>query len=151
MPFARTVARLGGGGHFHHPKYVWSPAGGWWGNTKNGPRNTVIAVGLMAAASAMVWTKGRSIEVSALHSRVFPPAPLDSTHIQQCQFPPRSSSDVHLLSSFGAILWLVHCLLATFAGRTFPQPQLPFFKLGSWLVWFFPPQETPPSHKAPPA
>lgn len=24
------VVVLGGGGHYHYPKHVWTPSGGWW-------------------------------------------------------------------------------------------------------------------------
>ena len=64
MAFRQTLRRCGGGGHFPFPKYVWSPAGGWWGNTKDGPRNTVIAAGLIMATSSAIWSIGSSIEVS---------------------------------------------------------------------------------------
>jgi hypothetical protein len=62
--FRKTLTRLGGGGQFPHPKYVWSPAGGWWGNTKDGPRNTVVAAGLIVATSSAIWSLGSSLEVS---------------------------------------------------------------------------------------
>ncbi|CAM9281966.1 unnamed protein product [Choristocarpus tenellus] len=34
---------MGGGRHFHYPKYVWSPSGGWWNNPANWRQNTVVA------------------------------------------------------------------------------------------------------------
>ena len=64
--FRQTLKRCGGGGQFPHPKYVWSPAGGWWGNTKDGPRNTVIAAGVIVATSASIWSLGSSLEVSLI-------------------------------------------------------------------------------------
>ncbi len=46
---------MGGGRKFEYPKWVWSPAGGWWPNPTNWKRNSVIfsvfAVGLMWAAN----------------------------------------------------------------------------------------------------
>ena len=35
-----------GAANFPYPKWVWSPAGGWWCEPKNGPRNTMIAAGI---------------------------------------------------------------------------------------------------------
>ena len=32
-----------GAANFPYPKWVWSPAGGWWCEPKNGSRNTMIA------------------------------------------------------------------------------------------------------------
>lgn len=61
-----TVPRLGGGGKFHSPGYVWSPAGGWYGNTRHWMRNSYVAVGVMATVSAVIWMKSNSIEVSAV-------------------------------------------------------------------------------------
>lgn len=34
---------MGGGRHFHYPKHVWSPSGGWWCNPVNWKMNTAIA------------------------------------------------------------------------------------------------------------
>ena len=31
-----------GGHHFDYPKWVWSPAGGWWANPTNWRRNTAL-------------------------------------------------------------------------------------------------------------
>lgn len=36
---------MGGGRKFHYPKYVWSPAGGWWNQPK-------------VREEALVWTSG---------------------------------------------------------------------------------------------
>lgn len=33
---------MGGGRRFHYPKWVWSPAGGWWANPENWKRNTAL-------------------------------------------------------------------------------------------------------------
>jgi hypothetical protein len=32
-----------GAANFPYPKWVWSPAGGWWCEPKNWKRNTVVA------------------------------------------------------------------------------------------------------------
>jgi hypothetical protein len=39
-----------GGRRYNYPKWVWTPAGGWWGHerVKNGPRNTIIYMGFVA-------------------------------------------------------------------------------------------------------
>ena len=35
---------MGGDRRFYYPKYVWSPAGGWWGHyPKNWQRNRALA------------------------------------------------------------------------------------------------------------
>ncbi|CAN0542460.1 unnamed protein product, partial [Scytosiphon promiscuus] len=45
---------MGGGRHFHFPKHVWSPAGGWWANPPNWKRNTGFAfVGISLAFMAI--------------------------------------------------------------------------------------------------
>ena len=61
-----TAPRLGGGGFFPYPKYVWSPSGGWWGNTKYWRRNTGFAVVTIGLISATIFAKGASIEVRYL-------------------------------------------------------------------------------------
>ncbi|KIY69056.1 hypothetical protein CYLTODRAFT_409919 [Cylindrobasidium torrendii FP15055 ss-10] len=51
--FARIMG-LGGGGRYPYPKYVWSPAGGWWGQPKNWKVNTlVVSVGIGAISLAL--------------------------------------------------------------------------------------------------
>lgn len=48
---------MGGGRHFHFPKHVWSPAGGWWANPTHWKRNTgfaFVGVGLAFIAIAKV-------------------------------------------------------------------------------------------------
>jgi hypothetical protein len=59
-----TAPKSGGGGFFPYPKYVWSPAGGWWGNTKHWRRNSGFAVVAIGFLSASIFAKGASIEVS---------------------------------------------------------------------------------------
>lgn len=40
---------MGGDRRFYYPKYVWSPAGGWWHNPPNWKRNTVlVGLGIVA-------------------------------------------------------------------------------------------------------
>lgn len=48
---------MGGGRHFHFPKHVWSPAGGWWVNPTHWKRNTgfaFVGIGLAFIAIAKV-------------------------------------------------------------------------------------------------
>ncbi len=47
---------MGGGRKFHYPKWVWSPAGGWWPNPANAKRNAFIwVVGVCLPISYSVW------------------------------------------------------------------------------------------------
>ena len=41
---------MSGGHRFPYPKYVWSPAGGWWANPVHWKRNTAIYVAFMGLA-----------------------------------------------------------------------------------------------------
>ncbi len=41
---------MGGGRKFIYPKWVWSPSGGWWPNSPNKNRNTVIYMGFVGIA-----------------------------------------------------------------------------------------------------
>lgn len=48
---------MGGGRHFHFPKHVWSPSGGWWANPTHWKRNTgfaFVGIGLAFIAIARV-------------------------------------------------------------------------------------------------
>ncbi|EDQ90932.1 uncharacterized protein MONBRDRAFT_15467, partial [Monosiga brevicollis MX1] len=40
----------GGGARYAYPKYVWSPAGGWWAEPRSWKANTIMAGVLIAAA-----------------------------------------------------------------------------------------------------
>ena len=55
---------------FPYPKWVWSPAGGWWVQPKNGTRNTAIALGVWAVIL------GFTAKFSAANERRYLP-PLD--------------------------------------------------------------------------
>ncbi|EKM82323.1 hypothetical protein AGABI1DRAFT_82136 [Agaricus bisporus var. burnettii JB137-S8] len=46
---------MGGGARYPYPKYVWSPAGGWWVRPSNWASNTAIVAGGMAAVLYAVW------------------------------------------------------------------------------------------------
>ncbi|CAM9776298.1 unnamed protein product [Chrysoparadoxa australica] len=62
---------MGGGRRYHYPKYVWSPAGGWWADPKNWKRNTMFAsallVGLVAVTASTSWQKERRPIAPASH------------------------------------------------------------------------------------
>ena len=42
---------MGGGRQFLYPKWVWSPAGGWWPNPVNKNRNTALFLGAVGVAA----------------------------------------------------------------------------------------------------
>lgn len=90
--FRTTARRLGGGGHFPHPKYVWSPSGGWWGNTAQGPRNSMIAVGVMVGTSSLIYLLGESLQVRIISQLFFLFSCMPCTHTdlsfsQKCTTP----------------------------------------------------------------
>ncbi|KAH0585012.1 hypothetical protein H2248_008281 [Termitomyces sp. 'cryptogamus'] len=47
---------MGGGARYPYPKFVWSPAGGWWTRPSNWRSNTAIAFGGILAITYGVWT-----------------------------------------------------------------------------------------------
>ncbi|KAK2570001.1 hypothetical protein P5673_005869 [Acropora cervicornis] len=53
---------MGGVKKFDYPKYVWSPAGGWWCNPRNWKRNTAIAFGVIFAMCIPVHYISWSLE-----------------------------------------------------------------------------------------
>ena len=85
--FRTTVRKLGGGGHFPHPKYVWSPSGGWWGNTAQGPRNSMIAVGVMGGTSALIYMLGESLQKCTTPD---PLAPLQTWSLSKADLSDRT-------------------------------------------------------------
>ena len=60
-PYAITV--MGGGGHYHYPQHVWTPAGGWWPSPANWKRNTAIAFGALAFAVGNITMLSWKLEV----------------------------------------------------------------------------------------
>lgn len=46
---------MGGGHHYHYPKWVWSPAGGWWPKPANWRANTMMYGVVMASAAAWLY------------------------------------------------------------------------------------------------
>lgn len=54
---------MGGGHHFHYPKYVWSPSGGWWPNPAHWKRNTFVAGASIAVLALCIVAFGESKKV----------------------------------------------------------------------------------------
>jgi hypothetical protein len=53
---------MGGTKEFAYPKYVWSPAGGWWCNPRYWKRNTAIAFMAIFAISVPVFYISAQLE-----------------------------------------------------------------------------------------
>ncbi|KAF9476096.1 hypothetical protein BDN70DRAFT_882870 [Pholiota conissans] len=53
---------MGGGGRYPYPKYVWSPAGGWWVRPSNWASNTAVAALGIAIITFGVWTYSAKVE-----------------------------------------------------------------------------------------
>jgi hypothetical protein len=62
---------MGGGHKFHYPKWVWSPAGGWWANPPNWKRNTAIYVVVCCGIAAFVADYANKRTVSAYIYQMF--------------------------------------------------------------------------------
>jgi len=75
----------GGGDHWEYPKYVWSPAGGWWNNPKNGGRNTIFAAMIATAVLIPLWMYSSAHEqrpippIRPIPSQGFKPVPSSSS------------------------------------------------------------------------
>lgn len=63
LPPFKILAAMGGGRHFHYPKYVWSPSGGWWSNPANWKANTAVALAGVAITALGVFTLSAAREV----------------------------------------------------------------------------------------
>lgn len=59
---------LGGDRKFHYPKYVWSPAGGWWHRPANWKANTRIAAVVLMATGLGIAMVSAEKEVSPVHA-----------------------------------------------------------------------------------
>lgn len=46
---------MGGGRRYPYPKWVWSPAGGWWPNPVHWKRNSLIYVGVSLFLAKVVY------------------------------------------------------------------------------------------------
>ena len=55
---------MGGGRRYHYPKWVWSPAGGWWASPANWKRNTAIYFGVSAVIISAGWMYSEQNTVS---------------------------------------------------------------------------------------
>ena len=57
---------MGGGRHFEYPKWVWSPAGGWWPKPINWQRNTVFYGIFVVIASVGIHSISQSGTVTII-------------------------------------------------------------------------------------
>lgn len=64
----------GGGGRFPYPKWVWSPAGGWWGQPKNWKANFAVVGGVIGAIAYQAFQYSSANEVRFLGRRGIIPA-----------------------------------------------------------------------------
>lgn len=70
MAFNGTPTLLGGDRRYHYPKYVWTPAGGWWTTPANAKRNTRFAMVGIALAALPIFYYSTQIEVRSTRPRV---------------------------------------------------------------------------------
>ena len=63
---------MGGGKKFPYPKWVWTPAGGWWCQPKNANRNTAIMAGAWAVILAVTFKFSAANERRYLPPIVYP-------------------------------------------------------------------------------
>jgi hypothetical protein len=63
---------MGGGHHFHYPKWVWSPSGGWWPNPANAKRNAAIYAIFAGGVCAWLYQFGNKKTVSNILLCRFP-------------------------------------------------------------------------------
>ncbi|KAF8240705.1 hypothetical protein L208DRAFT_1231366, partial [Tricholoma matsutake] len=56
----------GGGGRYPYPKFVWSPAGGWWTRPSNWVSNTAIAFTGILAITYVAWSISAEKEYRAI-------------------------------------------------------------------------------------
>ena len=55
---------MGGGRRYPYPKWVWSPAGGWWPNPVHWKRNSLIYVGVSLFLAKVVYDYSEKNTVS---------------------------------------------------------------------------------------
>jgi hypothetical protein len=58
---------MGGHRRFLYPKYVWSPAGGWWTNPADWKKHTVKAGAFVALSAAGLFVMSAATEVGVMH------------------------------------------------------------------------------------
>ena len=63
---------MGGGKKFPYPKWVWSPAGGWWCQPVNANRNTAIMAGVWAVILGVTFKFSAANERRYLPPVVYP-------------------------------------------------------------------------------
>ena len=56
---------MGGGHHFEYPKWVWSPAGGWWPKPQAWKRNTIMYATFVVGTSYWLYLNATPKTVSA--------------------------------------------------------------------------------------
>ena len=61
-----------GAANFPHPKWVWSPAGGWWCEPKQWRRNTMIMAGAWGAILYATFRLSASLERRPLPPMNYP-------------------------------------------------------------------------------
>ncbi|KAG5176408.1 hypothetical protein JKP88DRAFT_322411 [Tribonema minus] len=74
---------MGGGRKFHYPKYVWSPAGGWWNQPTAWQRNTAVAFGAIALLNLAVFNLSRQLERRPVAPHKHIPSQLWCTHAEE--------------------------------------------------------------------
>jgi hypothetical protein len=54
---------MGGGRQFDYPKWVWSPAGGWWANPTHWKRNTAVygAFVVLVASYTYLYSESKTV------------------------------------------------------------------------------------------
>ena len=57
---------------FRYPKYVWSPAGGWWAQNANWKRNTKVAALVMVCCCIPVFLTSIKLEVGCVSDVAIP-------------------------------------------------------------------------------
>ncbi|KAK8817477.1 hypothetical protein WA538_004200, partial [Blastocystis sp. DL] len=60
--FSQKSQAMSGGTPFRYPKYVWSPAGGWWAQNANWKRNTKVAALVMVCCCIPVFLTSIKLE-----------------------------------------------------------------------------------------
>ncbi|KAF8877449.1 hypothetical protein CPB84DRAFT_1966356 [Gymnopilus junonius] len=61
-PALHSFSTMGGGGRYPYPKYVYSPAGGWWTRPSNWATNTAVAFAGILTATYFIWNISASHE-----------------------------------------------------------------------------------------
>ena len=55
---------MGGGRRYPYPKWVWSPAGGWWPSPTKWKRDSAIFLGVSAVACYLLYNYAEANTVS---------------------------------------------------------------------------------------